>query len=68
MPPAIGYARNGEIAVHAAARVMAGAQGGEVFVPDTARDIVVGFGLDFQDRGMHELQGIEGARHPYAVA
>ena len=56
------------IAVHVAARVMAAAEGGEVYVSDTVRDIVVGSGLDFQDRGVHTLQGIEGERHLYAIA
>ena len=52
----------------ASARVMAAAKGGEVYVSDTVRDIVVGSGLDFQDRGVHTLQGIEGERHLYALA
>jgi len=55
------------IAVHVAARVMAEAQGGEVLVSDTVRDIVAGSGLDFSDRGPHKLKGIEGERRLFAA-
>jgi pimeloyl-ACP methyl ester carboxylesterase/class 3 adenylate cyclase len=56
------------IAVHVAARVMAEAHGGEVLVSDTVRDIVAGSGLSFEDRGAHQLKGIEGERRLFAVA
>jgi class 3 adenylate cyclase len=46
---------------------MAEAQGGEVLVSDTVRDIVAGSNLDFSDRGTHELRGIEGERRLFAV-
>lgn len=49
------------IAVHLAARVMGQAGAGEVVVSRTVRDLTIGSGLDFQDRGMHELKGIPGA-------
>ncbi len=55
------------IAVHVAARVMAGAKGGEIFVTETAKDIVAGARLGFEDRGVHELKGIEGPRRLFAV-
>ena len=55
------------IAVHLAARVMANASAGEVLVSQTTRDLVEGSGLDFEDRGLHELKGIEGPRQLYAV-
>jgi class 3 adenylate cyclase len=48
----------GGIAVHIAARVAALAQEGEVLVSRTVRDLVVGSGLDFEDRGAHELKGV----------
>lgn len=48
------------IAVHLAARVMAKAGTGEVVVSRTVRDLTIGSGLDFQDRGEHELKGIPG--------
>lgn len=56
------------IAVHLAARVMARATGGEILVSETVKDIVAGSALRFQDRGQHELKGIEGGRRLYAVA
>ena len=55
------------IAVHVGARVMSRADGGEVLVSSTTRDLVAGSGLDFEDRGEHELKGIEGRRHLFAA-
>ncbi len=55
------------IAIHLAARVVATAGAGEVLVTQTTRDLVEGSGLEFEDRGEHELKGIEGARRLYAV-
>lgn len=48
----------GGIAVHLAARVMAIADGGEVVVSRTVKDLTAGSGIAFADRGMHELKGI----------
>jgi class 3 adenylate cyclase len=56
------------VAVHAAARVAALAGPGEVLVSATTRDLLDGSGLHFEDRGSHELKGLEGARHVYALA
>jgi len=47
---------------------MAKAVGGEILVSETVKDIVAGSALRFQDRGQHELKGIEGRRRLYAVA
>jgi pimeloyl-ACP methyl ester carboxylesterase len=55
------------IAVHVAARVVAEAEPGEVLVTQTTHDLVEGSGLAFDDRGLHELKGIETARHLYAA-
>jgi class 3 adenylate cyclase len=55
------------IAVHLAARVLAAADPGEVLVSSTTHDLVEGSGLEFEDRGEHELKGIAGARHLYAA-
>jgi class 3 adenylate cyclase len=55
------------IAVHAAARILALAQPGEVLVSATVRDLLAGSGLEFTDRGEHELRGIEGTRHLFAL-
>ena len=56
------------IAVHLAARVAALAGASEVFVTSTVRDLVAGSGLEFSDRGMHELKGVPGTRQVLAVA
>jgi class 3 adenylate cyclase len=56
------------IAVNLAARVMSKAAGGEVLVSETVKDIVAGSALRFQDRGTHELKGIEGHRRLFLVA
>ena len=50
----------GGIAVHIAARVMAEAEPGEIMVSRTVKDLVVGSGIEFLDRGEHELRGLEG--------
>jgi class 3 adenylate cyclase len=55
------------IAVHVGARVMSLAAAGEVLVSSTTRDLVAGSGLDFDDRGEHELKGIDGQRHLFAA-
>jgi class 3 adenylate cyclase len=46
--------------VHIGARVSAAAGPGEVLVSRTVRDILVGSGLSFADRGEHELKGVPG--------
>jgi hypothetical protein len=48
------------IAVHEAARVMAAAAPGEILVSEMTRALVGASGLRFEDRGVHELKGIEG--------
>jgi class 3 adenylate cyclase len=47
----------GGIGVHIAARVQAAAEPGEVLVSSTVKDLVVGSGLRFADRGEHTLKG-----------
>jgi class 3 adenylate cyclase/pimeloyl-ACP methyl ester carboxylesterase len=46
------------IAVHIGARVMACADAGEVVASSTVKDLVVGSGLRFSDRGLHTLRGV----------
>ena len=53
-------------AVHEAARISAAADGGEIFVSATTRQLVVGSGLTFEDRGEREFKGLTGARTIYA--
>jgi class 3 adenylate cyclase len=50
------------LAVHLAARIMNAAGPGEVYVSATARELASGAGIDFEDRGSHELKGFAGAR------
>jgi len=58
----------GGLAVHVAARIAATAGPNEVLVSRTVRDLVAGSRLRFQDRGRHELRGVQGAWHLFAVA
>ena len=48
------------LAVHIAARIGALATPGEVLVSNTVRELVVGSGLRFEDRGTHTLKGVPG--------
>ena len=48
------------IAVAVGARVAALAEGGEVLVSSTVRDLVAGSGMRFDERGDHELKGVPG--------
>jgi pimeloyl-ACP methyl ester carboxylesterase len=56
------------IAVHTGARVAAKAGPGEVLASSTVKDLVAGSGLEFEDRGSHELKGVPGEWRLYAVA
>jgi class 3 adenylate cyclase len=55
------------IAVHVAARIMSIGGAADVLVSSTTRDLVAGSGLEFADRGEHELKGIEGPRRVFAA-
>jgi class 3 adenylate cyclase len=55
------------LAVHIGARVSALASAGEVLVSSTIKDLVVGSGLAFDDRGSHELKGVPGNWSLFAV-
>jgi class 3 adenylate cyclase len=56
------------IAVHIGARVSALARPGEVLVSSTVRDLVAGSGIEFEERGEHELKGVPGRWRLYSVA
>jgi len=56
------------LAVHIGARIMAEAQPGEVLVSGTVKDLVVGSGLSFTQRGTHTLKGVPGSWPLFAVA
>jgi class 3 adenylate cyclase len=55
------------IAVHVGARIMSLAGAGEVLVSSTTRDLVAGSGLELEDRGEHELKGLEGPRRVFVA-
>jgi class 3 adenylate cyclase len=55
------------IAVPVGARVVSAAAPGEVLVSGTVKDLVAGSGLEFEDRGVHELKGVPGEWRLYAV-
>jgi class 3 adenylate cyclase len=56
------------IAVHIAARIAAQAQGGQVLVSSTVRDLVAGSGLRFVDQGARSLKGIPDELRMFSVA
>jgi class 3 adenylate cyclase/pimeloyl-ACP methyl ester carboxylesterase len=55
------------VAVHIAARVLALGGPGEVLVSRTVTDLVVGSGIEFEDRGDHELKGLPGSWRLFEV-
>jgi class 3 adenylate cyclase len=56
------------LAVHIAARVVANAAPDEVLVSRTVKDLVVGSGIEFTDRGTHKLKGVPDEWQLYAAA
>jgi class 3 adenylate cyclase len=58
----------GGIAVHIGARVSALAGPNDVLVSSTLRDLVIGSGLEFEDRGTHTLKGVPGEWQLSALA
>lgn len=55
------------IAVNIARRVCDSGGGGELLVSRTVVDLVAGSGLEFSDRGTHELKGVPGRWQLYSV-
>jgi class 3 adenylate cyclase len=55
------------MAVHIGARVGALARSGEVCVSGTVKDLVVGSGIEFSERGTRELKGVPGEWPIYRV-
>jgi class 3 adenylate cyclase len=58
----------GGIGVHIGARVSSVAGPNDVLVSSTLRDLVIGSGLKFEDRGSYELKGVPGEWRLFAVA
>ena len=56
------------MAVHIGARVSALADPGEILATTTVRDLVVGSGMCFEERGQHELKGVPGTWGLVSVA
>jgi class 3 adenylate cyclase len=54
----------GGVAVHAASRIMALGRASEIIVSSVTRGFVEGSGFRFQERGRHEVKGLE---HPIEV-
>ena len=55
------------LAVHIGARIAALASPGEVLVSRTVKDLVVGSGIEFEDRGSHFLKGVPDEWQIYAA-
>ncbi|TMM01073.1 MAG: adenylate/guanylate cyclase domain-containing protein [Actinobacteria bacterium] len=62
------HGKVGGLAVHIGARVAGKAEPGEVLVSSTVKDLVAGSGIEFNDRGTHELKGVPGKWHLYSIA
>src|SRR6476620_10002492 len=58
----------GGIGVHIGARVSALAGANDVLVSSTLKDLVIGSGIEFEDRGAHDLKGVPGEWRLFAVA
>lgn len=55
------------LAVHIGARVCSATSNGEVWVSRTVTDLVAGSGIEFEDRGDHDLKGVPGTWRLFAV-
>jgi class 3 adenylate cyclase/pimeloyl-ACP methyl ester carboxylesterase len=63
--------RGGDVAgmaVHIGARVAALAAPGEILVTSTVRDLAIGSGIEFDERGVHSLRGVPGTWALLSVA
>lgn len=54
------------VVVHETERICNAAGPGEIYVSETTRALALASGLDFEDRGTHQLKGIQGERRLYA--
>ena len=58
----------GGLAVHIASRIEGTAKPNEILVSGTVHAMLAGSGVDFVDRGVHALRGVEGDHQLFAVA
>ena len=56
------------LAVHIASRIEGTAKPNEILVSGTIQAMLAGSGVDFVDRGVHALRGVEGDHQLFAVA
>jgi class 3 adenylate cyclase len=56
------------IAIHVGARVAAAAGPGEVWVSAIVPQLTPGSGIEYQERGSHQLKGVDGEQQLYSVA
>jgi class 3 adenylate cyclase/pimeloyl-ACP methyl ester carboxylesterase len=56
------------LAVHVGARIASEAKAGEVLVSSTVKDLVAGSGIEFEERGEHDLKGVPGEWRLFAVS
>jgi class 3 adenylate cyclase/pimeloyl-ACP methyl ester carboxylesterase len=57
----------GGLAVHIAARIGALATSKEILVSSTVKDLVIGSGIEFTERGKYDLKGVPGAWNVFVV-
>jgi class 3 adenylate cyclase len=57
----------GGLAVHIAARIAALATSQEILVSSTLKDLVMGSGIEFTERGNYDLKGVPGSWNLFAV-
>jgi class 3 adenylate cyclase len=55
------------VGVHIAARLLTLANPGELVASSVAHDLSLGSGLEFTDRGVHELKGVPGSWQAYGL-
>ncbi|MFQ5953726.1 MAG: adenylate/guanylate cyclase domain-containing protein [Kiloniellales bacterium] len=55
------------VALHIASRILDIARPGSILVSNTVKDLVVGSGIEFAERGTHALKGVPGDRTLFAV-
>lgn len=56
------------LSVHIGARIAAHASAGEIWVSDTVKALTLGSGIQYVERGKHELKGVPNSWVLYAVA